>query len=231
MSGETTLRPELQLLRHSALNACAPVAHAFLLRTPGIDVQVGKSAAVQRLTPSYQWAVDQLGFAWEQLQTAEQVHGAEIAIVTESRGGLTALPQVDGLLTQQPGVLLGIMVADCCAVSVVDPVHHAIALLHSGRAGTEGNLTGRAIAAMQSHFQSDPQRLIVQLSPCIRPPHYEEDFPATIRQQARQAGVPAAQIYDEEWCTFRDAERFYSYRREKGKTGRHLAFLGYPAAT
>ena len=162
---------------------------------------------------------------------AEQTHGSGLAVITKPLGGLEALPSVDGLLTNKPGVLLAIMVADCCAVSLVDPIHQAIALLHSGKCGTDANITGKAIEFMAVHFHTRPQDLIVQLSPCIRPPHYEVDFAATIRAQAATAGVPNTQLHDEGLCTASDPGRFYSYRREKSLTGRMLALLGYPQTT
>lgn len=179
------------------------------------------------LAPSFRIAVENLGFSWAKLQLAEQVHGSDLACVTQALGGLETLPDVDGLLTNRPGILLGIVVADCCAVSLVDPVHRALALVHSGKRGTEGNITGKAIETMATHFKSRPEDLIVQLSPCIRPPHYEVDFAAVIRSQAAAAGVPGSHIHDDGLCTASDPDRFYSYRRESGKTGRMLALLGY----
>ena len=77
---------------------------------------------------------------------------------------------------------------------------------------------------MKEQFGSDPGDLVVQLSPCIRPPHYEIDFAAQIRQQCREAGVN--QIHDSGVCTACDLNSYYSYRAEKGKTGRMLALLG-----
>ena len=76
---------------------------------------------------------------------------------------------------------------------------------------------------MQREFGSDPARLIVQLGPCIRPPLYEIDFAAAILAQARTAGVRA--VHDCGTCTGANVERYYSYRVERGKTGRLLAFL------
>jgi copper oxidase (laccase) domain-containing protein len=63
----------------------------------------------------------------------------------------------------------------------------------------------------------------VQLSPCIRPPHYEIDFAAEIVRQCRAAGVN--HVHDCNICTACDLARYYSYRVEKGKTGRMLALL------
>jgi copper oxidase (laccase) domain-containing protein len=66
--------------------------------------------------------------------------------------------------------------------------------------------------------------MIVQLSPCIRPPHYEVDFAAEIIRQCRSIGIK--EIHDSGVCTACDLGRCYSYRAEKGKTGRMLAMIG-----
>ena len=79
---------------------------------------------------------------------------------------------------------------------------------------------------MQREFGTQPSDLIVQLSPCIRPPAYEIDFAADIRAQALAAGVHASNLHDSLQCTAADPARFYSYRREKGRTGRMLALMG-----
>jgi hypothetical protein len=66
--------------------------------------------------------------------------------------------------------------------------------------------------------------VIAQLSPCIRPPHYEIDFAAEIVRQCRDAGLN--EVHDSGVCTACDLQRYYSYRAEKGRTGRMLALLG-----
>ncbi len=66
--------------------------------------------------------------------------------------------------------------------------------------------------------------MIVRLSPCIRPPHYEVDFASEIIRQSRALGVQ--HIHDSGTCTAGDLGRYYSYRAEKGRTGRMLAVIG-----
>ena len=129
----------------------------------------------------------------------------------------------DGIITNQRKVALGIHVADCCAVYIVDPKKPAIGLVHSGKKGTELGVVSNAIAQMKAHFGSNPAELVVQLSPCIRPPHYEVDFAAEIIGQCRAQGVK--QIHDSGICTACHLDLYYSYRAEKGKTGRMLALL------
>jgi copper oxidase (laccase) domain-containing protein len=73
-------------------------------------------------------------------------------------------------------------------------------------------------------FGSNPTELTIQLSPCIRPPHYEIDFAVRIIEQCRALGVK--EIHDSRVCTACHLDRYYSYRTEKGKTGRMIALVG-----
>jgi copper oxidase (laccase) domain-containing protein len=76
---------------------------------------------------------------------------------------------------------------------------------------------------MAREYGSAPAELVAQLSPCIRPPQYEVDFAAEIGRQLRAAGV--GEVADCGANTAADPERYYSYRMEKGRTGRLLALL------
>ena len=130
----------------------------------------------------------------------------------------TRVPGADALATATVGLALIMRVADCGPVFFYDPVRRAIAVAHSGRRGTEGNIVAATVTCLRENFHSEPADLIVQLGPCIRPPHYEVDFAAEIARQARAAGV--RQFHDRGVCTACRLDRYYSYRAEKGKTGR-----------
>ena len=199
-------------------------AHGFVRRVPGVDVSLAKAEVLERLAPVHGAAVEALGFARANFFTAEQVHGADVAVVTADSPRHTA--GVDGLLTNVPGLLLGIHVADCGPVFVLDPVRRAVALLHSGKNGSALGITARAIVRMTEVFGSRSEDLVVQLGPCIRVPQYDVDFVSQILAGAVAAGVPAAQVHDCGTCTALEPDAYYSYRRELGKTGRLLALLG-----
>lgn len=201
-----------------ALDALPGVRAAFLTRVPGVDVVADRETALARLRPVHEALVAELGFAPP--ATAQQIHGRGVSAVAAS--GAFA-PGADGLVTNSPGVTLGIYVADCAAVFLVDPVRRAIALLHSGRKGTDLDILAAGVAALRENFGTDPADLVGVLSPCIRPPHYDVDFAATIRAQARALGLGA--FHDAGTCTASHPERYYSYRRELGQTGRMLALL------
>ena len=207
-----------------ALRAITFCHHAFIERIPGIDVSHDKAEALKRLDAVHRELRDQIGMARWPLLTAQQIHGDKIAIVDSTAASDKEFAGCDGLITHQKRIALGIHVADCCAIYIVDPKTPAIGLVHSGKKGTERAIVSKAIEQMREHFGSDPAELIVQLSPCIRPPHYEIDFAAKIIEQCRAAGVK--KIHDPGVCTACDIDRYYSYRAEKGKTGRMLALLG-----
>jgi copper oxidase (laccase) domain-containing protein len=199
--------------------------HGFVTRVAGIEVGVDREAALGRLRACHERVVGSFGFGGGALALAEQVHGAEVAWIGDGWGGEPA-SGADGLATSGPGRVLGIHVADCCAVYVVDPVRRAVALLHSGRKGSEQGIVRVGIRRLVERAGSRPEDLVVQLSPCIRPPRYEVDFAAWIRRDALASGVPATQIHDDGTCTASDLRRFYSYRAELGRTGRMFAVLG-----
>ncbi len=205
------------------LSAGGVVRHGFVGRIPGIDVATDRNAALARLEVAHGAVRAELGLALQPFVTVEQVHGREVAVLDAPLAGDRCLAGADGLITNQSGVSLGIYVADCCAVFMVDPVRRCLGLVHSGKKGTELAIVAHAIAQMGVHFGSVPHDLIVQLSPCIRPPHYEVDFAQEIVRQVRACGV--ARVHDSGLCTACDLSRYYSYRAEKARTGRMLALL------
>ena len=229
---------DLPFEQFPALSAVEICRHVFAQRIPGIDVSHDKAEVLERLDAAHREIRNATGFSDWPLFTAEQIHGNEIAVIDEVESALRAdrgrrgaaslpdreFPACDGIITNQRGVALGIYVADCSAVYIVDPKTPAIGLVHSGRKGTELGVVTNAITQMIERFDSDPADLVVQLSPCIRPPHYEIDFAAEIIQQCRALDVQ--HIHDSGTCTACDLGRYYSYRAEKGKTGRMLAVLG-----
>jgi polyphenol oxidase len=207
-----------------------PGIHAgWVERIPGIPVDADREAVMRRLLPTYQKAVHDLAggspYKWWR---AEQVHSAEVAIVPGAdqipyADGLPVVPGVDGLVSQCDDTLLSIYVADCGAIWLADRRTRTIGLLHSGKKGTKGNILQRAVDIMVEQFASDPSDIIAVLSPCIRPPDYEVDFAADIARQASRADI--GNFIDSGHNTACDLSRFYSYRKESGKTGRMMALL------
>src|SRR5437899_6600064 len=228
---------QLAFEQFPALSAIGICRHLFTQRSPGIDVSTDKAKVLKRLEAAHREIRNPIGVGDWPLFTAQQIHGNKIAVLEEVGSALRAdrghrgaaslpareFPGCDGIITDQRGVALGIYVADCCAVYILDPKTPAIGLVHSGRKGTELGVVTNAIRQMIDRFGADPANMVVQLSPCIRPPHYEIDLAAEIVRQCHALGVK--EIHDSGGCTACDLDRYYSYRAEKGKTGRMLALL------
>lgn len=207
--------------RFAALDGLPFLRAAFVQRCEGVDVLTDRETAMQRLWAVHRETADAAGFGGLPFAVAEQVHGALVVRVDEA--GSTPEAGADGLVTSSRNLCLAIYVADCAAVYLADRKGRAIGLVHSGRKGTEQGIVPAAIRKMQEEYGCEPSDLIVQISPCIRPPHYEIDIASAIVEQVHAAGV--SDVHDCGTCTASDPEKYYSYRREKGRTGRLLALM------
>lgn len=204
-----------------ALRDIPGVRVSFIGRIPGIDVVVPREVAMARLAPDHRGLLGAFLGSNFRLVTAEQVHGSSVAIVNAPAAH--PIPGVDGLITTRRGITLGIYVADCAPVWIVARDGSAGALLHSGKKGTELGITREGIRALTEATEKDAEEFLAVIGPCIRPPCYEVDFASEIAQQAHEAGI--REIHDSGVCTACHPELYYSYRREKGLTGRMLATL------
>jgi YfiH family protein len=174
---------------------------------------------LEKLDAELQAAYLAADFPMEDAVHAEQPHGNRAQAVYTPLG--IRVPEVDALATSVPRLPLVVRVADCGPLYFYDPVKRVIAVAHSGRRGTEGNILKATLTCMQETYDTHAENVIVQLGPCIRPPHYEVDFAAEIGRQAAAAGV--RHYHDCGRCTATNLDRYYSYRAEKGRTGRMWA--------
>ena len=204
-----------------ALEGIPRIAAYFIGRIPDLSIAVERAVAMALLAPQHHRILEQEDLENFPLVTAEQIHGKEIAIVTGAT--TSAIQGMDALITCTRGLTLGIYVADCAPVWIVARDGSAGALVHSGKKGTELGIVPLVIEKLLKVTDLDRQDLSVVIGPCIRPPCYEIDFAARIQEQARECGV--LEIHDSEVCTACHPELYYSYRREKGLTGRMLATL------
>ena len=200
--------------------------HGFVGRVPGIELSHDKAIVLENLDQVHRQARQLLGLGDRKFITVRQVHGDKIARVYSVSATDHCFEGCDGLINSQRDVCLGVYVADCCAVYLVDRNARAIGLVHSGKKGTALGVLRNAIESMRQEFGIASGDLIAQLSPCIRPPHYEIDFAAEIVRQCRDAGIH--EIFDSGVCTACDLDHYYSYRAEQGRTGRMLALLALP---
>jgi polyphenol oxidase len=210
------------------LNSIPGIRAGWIERFADLPINGDRDEAMKMLRPLHEKSVVDFAGSSAFWWRAEQVHGTGVAVVPDcaritAPDGLPVVPDCDGLITRQPETVLAIYTADCGAIWLADRKTGAIGLLHSGKKGTEGNIFETAIHLMTKHFGTQAEDVVAVLSPCIRKPDYEVDFAAEIRAQARNAGVGS--YLDCGLNTAADLERFYSYRKEMGKTGRMMALI------
>ena len=213
------------------LNAVSENFARFIARIPEVPVSTNRNAVIDALTPYHEQVLKEAGINPKLLRRAQQVHGNKVALVGDI-GCSYPVEGVDGLICGgKADCCLGIYVADCAAIWIYDPVTQSRALIHSGKLGTQQNIAGETLAAMYKILGVQSSDCIAVISPCIRPPHYEVDIVTMIKQQLIDAGIASENITDSGLDTAADLETFYSYRIEKGNTGRMLALFGRnPAA-
>jgi len=204
-----------------ALDGVPGIAAGFIGRIPNLPVSLERAEAMALLSPVHRRILGDSGFGNLPMVTAEQVHGNLLAEVTGKTK--SPVPLADGLITKSRNLTLGVYVADCAPVWIVARNGSAGALVHSGKKGTELGIVPKAINRILEASTLVPEDLRLVIGPCIRPPCYEIDFAATIGEQARNCGV--TDVLDEKICTACHPDLYYSYRREKGLTGRMLATL------
>jgi len=170
-----------------------------------------------------------------------QSHGADIHILRKDdfeRQG--AVPSVDAMITDMPGVAILVKQADCQGIIIFDPGNGVVANVHSGWRSNVRNILGRTIARMREDFGSHAPDLLAAIGPSLGPccaefVSYKEIFPKEFERfmvrknyfdlwavsywQLLEAGLRKENIELAGICTSCRTDLFYSYRGE-GKTGR-----------
>ncbi len=165
-----------------------------------------------------------------------QVHSD--LIVRADHSGL--LGEGDALITSVPGLTISVRTADCYPILLADARKRAVAAVHAGWRGTAGRIVQKTIEKMQIEFGTEPADIHAAIGPGIGVCCYEVgeevarqfgpirahlDLMSENRRQLEEAGVPLHNVEALGVCTFCDAERFFSYRRDKENPGRMTSFI------
>ena len=162
------------------------VRHAFTTRAGGVsegvcatlNLSFSRGDREEAVRENFRRVAAVLGAAPEQFVFTDQTHTTNIRIVTEEDAGkgLTRpkdYSDIDGLVTNVPGIVLSVFTADCVPVFLADPVHRAIGLVHSGWRGTAGRIADKALHIMSEQFGTVPADVICAVAPSICQDCYE----------------------------------------------------------
>ena len=173
-------------LSYPAFEKFPDIVQAFSTRLGGVSQGIYSSmnlsftrgdddAAVHE---NYRRFAAAVGFEAEDIVTSDQTHTANVRVITEEdRGnGITKPRQytdVDGMITNVPGLVLATFYADCVPLYFVDPVHHAIGLSHSGWRGTVAKIGAVTVERMREEYGSEPGDIYSAIGPSICQDCYE----------------------------------------------------------
>lgn len=189
------------------------------------------------------------GFDAAALVVGRQVHGVRVAAVTAAHRGRgaegqdSALADTDGLLTDVPGLPLLVCVADCVPVVMAaqGEGRTTVAVVHAGWRGMHADIVARAALLLRQRGRFMAAVVGPSIGPCCftvgdeTGRAFEERFPGTWRggrvdlwaaaeRQLAAAGLRATQVHNPRLCTVCD-RRFFSHRRDQGRTGRQAAVV------
>lgn len=209
----------------------------------GFSVSNAKILNDKQVKANRKYLASYLKVPFENLIFQKQVHQSTIQIIDKSS---VSDKESDGMITNETGIVLNVIIADCCAILMFDPINNAFAALHSGWRGTKLNIASKGIKLLGTKFNVTPKDILVYLSPCASGRNYEVDydvakfFPETtikissgkylfdnqkqIILQLRKCGVLESNIEKSDICTIEDLN-YHSYRRDREKSGRMAAFI------
>lgn len=184
------------------------------------------------------------GFAQDKLCLVRQVHGTSVVYVSQPERGLR---QADGLATDVP-LCLGVLSADCVSVLLADG-EGRVAATHSGWRGTVSGIAGQAVRTL-TKLGASVKKLRAVLGPSIGPCCFQVktdvaslfaaqkpktvltqddrtyvDLHLFLRETLLDAGLLPEHVGTDPPCTACDSKRFFSFRRDGGGIGQHLAFV------
>lgn len=176
---------------------------------------------------------------------SRQHHGTEIGTYRHPVAGLLIAEGLDGHTTRVPGLALGVTVADCIPIYLVDPRSRELALLHAGWRGVSADILERGIERICGSGVTAVADLIMHCGVGICGECYEVggdvyrtvtgkeaaepallDLRGVLIERARSLGVE--QISTSGWCSAHDSPQFHSHRASGGVAGRMLAYIGWP---
>lgn len=259
---------EVVLLHYPRLSETGMVRHCFTTRMGGVssgefatmNLSFTRGDNPDAVAENYHRVAEALGVAEEKIVCSDQTHTTNVRLVTAKDAGCglkreRTYQDVDGLITNEPGLTLATFYADCVPLYFVDTVHRAIGLSHSGWRGTVHRMGRATIDAMHEAYGTDPKDVLCAIGPSICQDCYEvsgdvaEEFTKEFGTKAqslleakengkfqldlweanalvlKDAGVPENQIIRPTVCTCCNHKLLFSHRASHGRRGNLGAFL------
>ncbi len=239
----------LPSLKFDRFNNCQNLKHGLFTREGGISRQPFDTLNVgldtgddpQAVLENRRRIIRDLGGG--QPVFLNQVHGTDIAVFKNHGKSLERITDIagdpieaDGSVTNIPGLILFIQVADCQPILLFDPIKRVAANLHSGWRGSILNIAGKGVRTMVEEFGCSPADILAGIGPSLGPCcaefiHYREEIPAGLwhyqvknnhfdfwqitTDQLQEQGIKPDNIAVSRQCSKCSGETFFSYRKER----------------
>jgi YfiH family protein len=241
--------PDKMKLQAASLAALPGVRHGFFTRQGGVSSGVyaslncgpGSRDAAANVTENRARVAEILGAEPTRLLTLFQKHSAEVVAADKPWKDGKA-PEADAIVTAKPGLVVGVLTADCAPVLLCDGAAGVIGAAHAGWRGALSGIVEATVKAM-TKLGAKPERIAAAIGPCISQEAYEVgaefmqaftadepdsaaffvtdegtgephfDLPAYVADRLGRAGVGA--ISDLGLCTYCEETRLFSYRRSQ----------------
>lgn len=266
--GNMMVRTDLPLLTFPLLEKTGMVRHGFTTREGGVSEGIFRSLNMsfsrgddpESVRENFRRVAAALDMSDDRFVFTDQTHTVNVLKVDDSDAGKgikreRGYSDIDGFITDAPGLILSAFFADCVPLFFADPVKRVIGLSHSGWRGTVGRMGQATVDALVREFGSDPSDLICAIGPSICKDCYEvsadvaERFAGEFRETADEiirddhngkfhldlkganrrilldAGVKDENIAVSDLCTCCEPELLFSHRASKGRRGNLGAFM------
>ena len=190
----------------------------------------------------------------DKIYLPQQCHTNNVKIIKET-SKIEDLKETDALITNKPGILLGVLTADCVPILLFDPVCKVIAAIHAGWRGTVKNIVKITLNSMIINFNCKPENILAGIGPSISSERFEVgkevagefnqlfdknfgtiqfnektgkdhiDLQKSNRVLLIREGVKPEKIENSDLCTYNNTEWFYSARRDGIQCGRFASFI------
>ena len=259
---------DLPLLHYPLLEDTGIVEHCFTTRLGGVSEGVCASLNLSfsrgddpvAVLENYCRVATTFGKTVDDFVCTDQTHTTTVLQVGKKECGYGVTKErpytdVDGLITNEPGVILSTFYADCVPLYFVDPVNKAIGLSHSGWRGTVGRMGQKTLEAMKEAFGTNPADVYAAIGPSICQDCYEisEDVAEHFYEEFQghgdeilinkgngkyqldlwktneivmlEAGILPEHLAVTNICTCCNETVLFSHRASQGKRGNLAAFL------
>jgi len=255
-------RGAIEYFEAESISALDFVTHAFCTRTGGVSEgpfsSLNTSFSVndreENVRLNLSLIADSFSIPGDRLVLMDQVHGDRVAVLDDGCPPPGSIPACDGMITDRPGVALGVRTADCVPLLFTDPVRRVIGVAHAGWRGTALGIGSRTVGLFERRFASRAEDILVAIGPAIGVCCYQVDTPVWAAFSSRRGsdrffhpcrkrgrwmldlamanlielterGVPAGNISSAGHCTACRREVFFSYRANLGFTGTQINLI------